>query len=50
MRLVLSVLMLWSLVFASDKDGCKDHPLITRYPGSEITYCAERSSTTSILS
>ncbi|MCC6477212.1 OmpA family protein [bacterium] len=39
MRLVLSVLMLWSLVFASDKDGCKDHPLITRYPGSEITYC-----------
>lgn len=27
----------------NDKPNCKDHPLITRYPGAEIGWCSEES-------
>ncbi|MCB1060537.1 MAG: DUF4892 domain-containing protein [Calditrichaeota bacterium] len=44
MTLIMSliVFMFAQLSFAADADGCKDHPLITRYPGSEIIYCSEQ--------
>ena len=45
MRLLLLFFLLAapSLIFAQDKSGCKDHPVITRYPGSFITYCEEQN-------
>lgn len=39
MKLLFCLLVLTNFVLGTDKDGCKDHPLITRYPGSEIEYC-----------
>lgn len=38
----LGLLSLPSL-HAQDKSGCKDHPVITRYPGSVIGYCEEQN-------
>ncbi len=40
--LSLIVLVSMSSALAADADGCKDHPLITRYPGSEILFCDEQ--------
>ncbi len=40
------VLMVLAIPFqakAQDKSGCKDHPVITRYPGSFIGYCEEQN-------
>lgn len=31
------------VLYAQDKSGCKDHPVITRYPGSVIGYCEEQN-------
>ncbi len=36
-------LLVPSLISAQDKAGCKDHPVITRYPGSVIGYCEEQN-------
>lgn len=44
--LVASAILLTSLptaLSAQDKSGCKDHPVITRYPGSVIGYCEEQN-------
>lgn len=44
--LVATAIFLTSLstaLSAQDKSGCKDHPVITRYPGSEIGYCEEQN-------
>ncbi len=29
--------------FAQDASGCKDHPLITRYPGAVLAWCEEQN-------
>ena len=29
--------------FAQDANGCKDHPLITRYPGAVLAWCEEQN-------
>lgn len=36
---VFSILLAASLFGQTDKAGCEDHPLVTRYPGAVIEYC-----------
>ena len=46
MRLVLSLVMLFiSMVQATAQDaaGCKDHPLLSRYPGAVLQWCEEQN-------
>lgn len=35
----LNLLFIHSLPSQADKEGCEDHPLISRYPGAVIEYC-----------
>lgn len=42
MKKAIILLLLSSSLFAQDISGAKDHPLITRFPGSEITHYYER--------
>lgn len=37
--LVLTLMWSMNLLAQSDKQGCIDHPVITRYPGAVIEYC-----------
>ncbi|MBK7385002.1 MAG: OmpA family protein [Flavobacteriales bacterium] len=46
MRSCLFFLLLFAFVqptAAQDASGCKDHPLITRYPGAVLTWCEEQN-------
>jgi len=49
MRSVVAVLFVFSLVSmplaaaSKDAEGCKDSPIITRFPGSVITQCKEKA-------
>jgi outer membrane protein OmpA-like peptidoglycan-associated protein len=41
-------ILVWALLIAlpawtQDAPGCKDHPVITRYPGSVLAYCEEQN-------
>ncbi len=40
-HLILLLILINPLILRAqtDKDGCEDHPLISRYPGSVIEYC-----------
>lgn len=40
---IVMLLFLLSTAYAQDKAGSKDHPLITRYPGSIISYYEEQN-------
>lgn len=41
--LALNVLLCASSARAQDSAGCKDHPLITRYPGATLAWCEEQN-------
>ncbi len=46
MRSCLFFLLLFAFVqptAAQDASGCKDHPLITRYPGDMLAWCEEQN-------
>ncbi|MBK9175236.1 MAG: OmpA family protein [Flavobacteriales bacterium] len=46
LRLFLSsllVLAAFTTINAQDAKGCKDHPVITRYPGSKLAWCEEQN-------
>ncbi len=44
MRLVcLAILLTVQVAEAQDKPGCKDSPLISRFPGSVITSCQDKA-------
>lgn len=45
MRFVLSFLLAFAALpaIAQDASGCKDHPLITRYPGAVLAWCEEQN-------
>ncbi len=41
--ITLATLLCTSATCAQDASGCKDHPLITRYPGAELAWCEEQN-------